>query len=110
MLGRPRGSPSCATVFVAVSSLWQSSSVPADHGSKLDVTSGFRGVPDEAEENSDYAVPVLQCWALADAAEYLERVTESDVLEDQRFAEAEGSPKQAQNELKHSGSLAAGRS
>jgi hypothetical protein len=65
-------------------------------------------LPDAAQKNPDHAIAVLQRRALSPAAENLEVVAESDVLEDQRFAGAERSSDQVQDEIEHLGRLAGG--
>ena len=61
--------------------------MPSDHGFGLDDDQRLPpALPDTAEENPDQSVTVLQRRALLATAEHLELVTESDVLEDERFA------------------------
>ena len=59
-----------------------------------------------AHEDSGHGVAILQRRTSASTAQYLGLVTASDVLEDQRFAGAERSSNQVQDEFGHPGSLA----
>lgn len=79
-----------------------------DHGFGLDDQERRPlALRDAAEENPDHSVPILQRRALPATAEHLELVAEGNVLEDQRFASADRSSNQVQDELNHPERLAA---
>jgi len=88
----------------------KSGSMPSDHGFGLD---DDKRLPPAslvaANETPEHMVLVLQSKALLAAIEHLESVAESGIFEDPRFAGAERSSAQVQNEFGHPDGIAARR-